>query len=54
MVEAQMTQGSLWQQGRQLKDSCDYMQATHPEVTTKDVLWALLYLDSPLLYLDST
>ena len=48
MVEAQKTQGSLWHQGRQLMESCDSAHATHPEATTKNVLWALLYRDSPV------
>ena len=38
MVEAQMTQGSLWPQGRQLKESCNSTHTTGPESTTKDVL----------------
>ena len=48
MVEAQMNQRSLWHQSRHLKDSCDSTHYTHLEATTKDVLWALLYLDSPI------
>ena len=48
MVEAQITQGSLWHQSRHLKDSCDSTHYIHLEATTKDVLWPLLYLESPI------
>ena len=56
-LEAQMTQGSLWHQGRQLKDSCDSTHTTGSEATTKDVPVSLTlpsWPSSHSIYVNST
>lgn len=37
LLEAQITQGSLWHQDRQLKDPCNSIDITGPDATTNNV-----------------